>query len=87
MKGIVRPIAPARISPTIIKIAEVTPFFAAIPKISPSANSSTMETIPAMVVGGVINLPFSLVLAFLVHCSCTKKVSVLINIKIGLILA
>lgn len=55
MNGIASPIAPARINPTTIKIAEVTPFFAANPNTSPSANSSIIDTIPAMVVGGATN--------------------------------
>jgi len=45
MNGIVRPAAPAKTSPTIIKMAEVIPFFAATPKIKPSANSNTIEMI------------------------------------------
>jgi len=57
MNGIVSPTAPAKISPTIIKIAEVIPFFAAIPKSKPSTNSKTI---------GIIELRSKLIVIFFV---------------------
>ena len=45
MNGMLRPIPPARINPTIIRIADIIPFFAAIPKISPSIKSKITEMI------------------------------------------
>lgn len=45
MNGILNPIPPASTNPTMIKMADIIPFFAANPKIRPSTNKRTIEII------------------------------------------